>query len=676
RKITIRLGCTIILSSIIAIPVYSSVANKRPSANIKNVIFIILDALRADHLGIYGYHRNTSPNIDKIAGKGLVFDRAIVQSGWTKSSIPTYFTSTYPSIHGVIETDDSFPKNFATMAEIFKYNGYFTIGLVDNVHISPLFNFNRGFDIYEELKDDEIIEGLRSILLNHYSAGLLDLDDLDEPKKNSLIQALKRSEKYNLVKNPGFEEGNTGWKSPRNCISSSQSRTGTKSAHINKKVFPSNNFWHLNQSIKLKHGCDYIIGAFIKTRGLSKDVTMGMREGKNKIYQYSQIGHLSGDNDWTLLAGIYTPYVCDDNYESEVIIRPGRMLDFIGGECWVDDVFVIPLSRVIEQGLPSPADKFFFYVHLLDPHAPYTPSGHYLRFGQRQGEVDMIDRYDGEIRSLDDRLGLIFDEMEAAGLLDESLIIITADHGEAFGEHGFKRHHANFCYEETVHVPMIICNPELVTSPRRVMGPVPAAVGLLPSLVDILNLKLPPGVKFQGKSFFRDKPEPSEPVFFYQGPYLKMVTDDRWKYIGDEYGISLGDVEIIGKSVAGGGAQMTVNPPGRSGTEYIADEEELFSSNLYRQHSRKIQDKIKQVFRAADRNLHNFGDRKEALLFDLKNDPGEMVNVADKYPRKVEYFQNLMREQRAADRGFKGRAGLISGGKVKITNDIKKKLRA
>ena len=61
-----------------------------PDSAIKNVLVIILDALRADHLGIYGYHRNTSPNIDALARKGLVFDRAIVQAGWTKPSVTSY----------------------------------------------------------------------------------------------------------------------------------------------------------------------------------------------------------------------------------------------------------------------------------------------------------------------------------------------------------------------------------------------------------------------------------------------------------------------------------------------------------------------------------------------------------------------------------------------------------
>ncbi len=84
-------------------------------SSVKNVLVIILDALRADHLGIYGYPRNTSPNIDRLAKDGIVFDRAIVQASWTKPSIPSIFTSTYPSIHRVLESKDKFPKNLLTI---------------------------------------------------------------------------------------------------------------------------------------------------------------------------------------------------------------------------------------------------------------------------------------------------------------------------------------------------------------------------------------------------------------------------------------------------------------------------------------------------------------------------------------------------------------------------------
>ena len=69
----------------------------------KGIILISLDTLRADHLGTYGYHRNTSPYIDAFAKESVVFENAVVQSPWTLPSHMSIMTSLYPSSHGVLE---------------------------------------------------------------------------------------------------------------------------------------------------------------------------------------------------------------------------------------------------------------------------------------------------------------------------------------------------------------------------------------------------------------------------------------------------------------------------------------------------------------------------------------------------------------------------------------------
>ena len=63
----------------------------------KHVIVICIDALRADHLGAYGYHRNTSPTIDRLAREGVLFERAFSNSSFTGESVSTIFTGAYPS---------------------------------------------------------------------------------------------------------------------------------------------------------------------------------------------------------------------------------------------------------------------------------------------------------------------------------------------------------------------------------------------------------------------------------------------------------------------------------------------------------------------------------------------------------------------------------------------------
>jgi len=139
-----------------------------------NVILIVIDALRQDHVGTYGYYRNTTPNIDKLAEKSIVFQNAISQDTWTKPSIATLFTSTYPTRHQTLfqitEVEghvgmNQLPESLTTIAEIMSDNGYKTYGYVNNANIHPDLNFNQGFDEYERsLYDTQITKRIRTII--------------------------------------------------------------------------------------------------------------------------------------------------------------------------------------------------------------------------------------------------------------------------------------------------------------------------------------------------------------------------------------------------------------------------------------------------------------------------------------------------------------------------------
>ncbi len=124
-----------------------------------NIVLITIDALRADHLSCYGYNRNTSPNIDKIAEKGIIFKNATATSSWTAPSMASLFTSVYPINHGVlhgmsykkdktIHKQEVFSDELTTLAELLKEYGYTTIGLASNLHLSEKFGFARGFDFF------------------------------------------------------------------------------------------------------------------------------------------------------------------------------------------------------------------------------------------------------------------------------------------------------------------------------------------------------------------------------------------------------------------------------------------------------------------------------------------------------------------------------------------------
>ena len=116
------------------------------------IILISLDTLRADHLGVYGYHLNTSPNIDALAKESIVFENAVVQSPWTLPSHMSIMTSLYPSFHGLVDKDSLTPLDdgHLTLAELLKKGGYKTVAFTDGGFVRGAFGFNRGFDIYDD----------------------------------------------------------------------------------------------------------------------------------------------------------------------------------------------------------------------------------------------------------------------------------------------------------------------------------------------------------------------------------------------------------------------------------------------------------------------------------------------------------------------------------------------
>lgn len=125
-----------------------------------NILFINADALRADHLSCYGYKRNTSPNIDKLAKEGLMFTQAISQSSFTPSSIFSILTSVYPASHGVFNFGVTMNPDLVTLPEILKNRGYY-LGLISGRGRLSEFHFpevEKIFDIYYPPSNAEIIK--------------------------------------------------------------------------------------------------------------------------------------------------------------------------------------------------------------------------------------------------------------------------------------------------------------------------------------------------------------------------------------------------------------------------------------------------------------------------------------------------------------------------------------
>jgi arylsulfatase A-like enzyme len=178
---------------------------------------------------------------------------------------------------------------------------------------------------------------------------------------------------------------------------------------------------------------------------------------------------------------------------------------------------------------------FFLFLNYMDAHTPYAPPAPYdTRFGPARPAIDwrgfaamkrevmadarrmsdaerqpLIDAYDGSIAYLDAEIGRLFDGLRARGVFDDTLVVVTSDHGEAFDEHGVVEHGVSV-YQHQVHVPLIVKWPRSSRDAGSLNGDPVSSVDLLPTILDVAEQATPPGV--QGRSLRLREPgaEPAE----------------------------------------------------------------------------------------------------------------------------------------------------------------------
>ena len=174
----------------------------------------------------------------------------------------------------------------------------------------------------------------------------------------------------------------------------------------------------------------------------------------------------------------------------------------------------------------------FLWLHLYDPHDPYTPPAPYAaRYPGRP--------YQGEVAFTDSLIGGFRAALEKRGLLDSSLLILTADHGEGLGDHG-ERFHGYFVYDTTIRVPLLIRFPGAAAAGTVIADPV-SHVDLLPTVLDAAGLPLPDGLAgvsllplVAGGAAALDRAVYSEsfyPLLHYGWAPLRAVRGERYKLI-------------------------------------------------------------------------------------------------------------------------------------------------
>ena len=216
-------------------------------------------------------------------------------------------------------------------------------------------------------------------------------------------------------------------------------------------------------------------------------------------------------------------------------------------------------------------ERFFLFVHYWDPHTPYNQPDDYREiFSHVPGHLDdlevkrapagydyvpgwgkadeiceiwgsaaegrewTVDLYDGEIRYVDELVGQVIRTLESLGLLEDTVVIITSDHGEQLGQHGMWGH--GMLHEAVIYVPLIIWGPSVVPAGKVVSGYAQQA-DIAPTILALLGAdetKLP---RFDGMNLLPviEGQEPLRDKMFAETSASRAMLDGRWKYIRTYY---------------------------------------------------------------------------------------------------------------------------------------------
>jgi arylsulfatase A-like enzyme/Flp pilus assembly protein TadD len=206
---------------------------------------------------------------------------------------------------------------------------------------------------------------------------------------------------------------------------------------------------------------------------------------------------------------------------------PDQTLKALNSERKAEQVFA-PFSRWLKDNKVGP---FFAWVHFFDPHLPYDPPSPYR-------EQFLDEPYDGEIAYMDVYIGKIVDMLRGHNLLENTLIILAGDHGEAFGEKQEKGHGV-FVYESTMRVPLIFFSENSLPKGKVVDSRV-RLIDLMPSILDMLDVPQPediqgtsllPYIEGKKKDDLSTYIESYYPRENYGWSELIGLIDGDWKYI-------------------------------------------------------------------------------------------------------------------------------------------------
>jgi arylsulfatase A-like enzyme len=350
-----------------------------------NVLLIVLDAVRADHISCYGHDRETTPHIDELADDGIKYEHAFANSNWTGGSHPSMFTGLLPSQSGVYGDEMTLPTDTDLLSELLCDAGYRTFATSAGVHIRSDRGYNRGFDEFHETYRVRPSTDFIRTLFRDYSA-----------LKQLAFSGVYGHDNYTLYKFDRLQR------------------------------------WLL--------------------------------DGDDPFFAF--INAKTAHNPYNPPR----PYRCafDNRLERPRFEFVERALDRLGLNPGTVRGVNDDRLRKLSWQYPILTDEF-------------EPS---------EEELTVLTAwYDGAIRYLDEQIGQLLKFMRTKQLLSNTHVIVTADHGELFGEHGLEKHHYSL-YEPVLHVPLVIYPAQESPLSHGVVSDPVSLADLYPT---ILNLAGAPG---------------------------------------------------------------------------------------------------------------------------------------------------------------------------------------
>ena len=396
--------------------------NRGVSTSAPNVILITMDTVRADHLSVYGYERDTTPNLRELAKDAVLYTRAVAPSDVTLSTHGSMFTGLYPTWHGAHTVEPGtqpanamafpLPDRHVTLAERLQARGYSTAEVVANHwFLGPSWQLHQGFDYYSILAPSCCLPS-PYILWQH--------------AHDDFIGLTRNSRAFNLAE------------------------------HVNQEVFNLLDRW---------------------------------KQRSQPFFLFANYM----DAHWP-----YTP--------------PAPFDTKFPGKAQAGQIRLKTLERQAAKGEREPTEA---------------------------ERAHLESQYDGAIAYLDSHIGQLVAKLKSLDLYDNTLLILTSDHGEALGERGVFLHNGVPLYQNVLHIPLLVKYPR--SRERGVVDHFVSTVDVMPTVLDVVGGE--PAKDIQGRSLLQRMPDlplysesyPRMDIIMRENPERQRVERaifaGRWKYI-------------------------------------------------------------------------------------------------------------------------------------------------